>query len=85
VLTDVWREGKFSAVISLQTLNLYGANNSTSVIYNHQYYRLITAMFLHAGFIHVFFNSFTIVMYLMRFEPCVSRLHFMLIVGVGGM
>lgn len=35
VLTDVWREGKFSTVISLQTLTLYGANNSTSVIYNH--------------------------------------------------
>ncbi len=42
-----------------------------AVFFDHQYWRLITAMFLHGGLIHIGFNMMT----LMQFGPAVEELY----------
>ncbi len=41
------------------------------IFYDHQYWRLITAMFLHGGLIHIGFNMMT----LMQFGPAIEELY----------
>jgi rhomboid protease GluP len=48
-----------------------GACYGESVFQDHQWWRLITAMFLHGGLIHIGFNMMT----LMQFGPAVEELY----------
>jgi rhomboid protease GluP len=48
-----------------------GACYGESVFLDHQWWRLITAMFLHGGLIHIGFNMMT----LMQFGPAVEELY----------
>ena len=48
-----------------------GACYGESVFVDHQWWRLITAMFLHGGLIHIGFNMMT----LMQFGPAVEELY----------
>ena len=41
---------------SIQKLITWGANNGTLVLVYHQWWRLVTAMFVHAGIIHIAAN-----------------------------
>ncbi len=41
---------------TLRQLVYYGANNSALDLYNHQWYRLLTATFVHIGIIHIATN-----------------------------
>ncbi|HUY80431.1 MAG TPA: rhomboid family intramembrane serine protease [Acidobacteriaceae bacterium] len=41
---------------SIQKLVTWGANNGTLVLQYHQWWRLVTAMFVHAGIIHIAAN-----------------------------
>ena len=48
-----------------------GASNGGAVLYGHQWYRLVTAMFLHGGLIHIGFNM----MVLLDIGPIVEELY----------
>jgi len=48
-----------------------GAVYPYPIFYQHQWWRLITAMFLHGGLIHIGFNMMT----LMQFGPAVEELY----------
>ena len=44
------------------TLHRLGELDTSSVIFRHQYWRLFTALFLHYGPIHIFFNLFALLL-----------------------
>jgi hypothetical protein len=44
------------------TLHRLGELDTNSVVYRHQYWRLLAALFLHYGPIHIFFNLFALVL-----------------------
>jgi len=44
------------------TLHRLGELDTSSVIVRHQYWRLLTALFLHYGAIHIFFNLFALLL-----------------------
>src|SRR5213076_1232610 len=44
------------------TLHRLGELDTSSVIYRHQYWRLLAALFLHYGPIHIFFNLFALLL-----------------------
>src|SRR5256886_17203342 len=48
-----------------------GMSAPYGIYVQHQWYRLITAMFLHGGLIHIGFNMMT----LMQFGPAVEELY----------
>ncbi len=48
-----------------------GAIYGPAVLFDHQFWRLVTAMFLHGGLIHIGFNM----MALMQFGPAVEELY----------
>ena len=48
-----------------------GMNYGPAIFLDHQWWRLITAMFLHGGLIHIGFNMMT----LMQFGPAVEELY----------
>ena len=54
-----------------ETLYRLGASEGRSIFYLHQWYRLVTAMFLHGGLIHIGFNM----MILMDLGPIVEEVY----------
>src|SRR5207247_10758398 len=44
------------------TLHRLGEPDTGSVIFRHQYWRLLAALFLHYGPIHIFFNLFALLL-----------------------
>jgi membrane associated rhomboid family serine protease len=55
---------------------------SRGAIADGEYWRLVTAGFLHAGFLHLAFNMFALYVLGTMLEPAVGRLRFGLIYGV---
>jgi membrane associated rhomboid family serine protease len=55
---------------------------SRPAIADGEYWRLITAGFLHAGFFHLLFNMFSLYILGSLLEPAIGRLRFGLIYGV---
>ncbi|HEY2800311.1 MAG TPA: rhomboid family intramembrane serine protease [Chthoniobacterales bacterium] len=43
-----------------RTLNFLGALEPAAVIYHHEYWRLLTALFLHYGLLHISFNLYAL-------------------------
>jgi rhomboid protease GluP len=54
-----------------ETMYRLGASFGPSIFYGHQWWRLVTAMFLHGGLIHIGFNM----MALMQFGPALEELY----------
>ncbi len=65
--------GGFGILWRLDGISSYrlGAVFGPAVLLDHQFWRLITAMFLHGGLIHIGFNMMT----LMQFGPAVEDLY----------
>jgi membrane associated rhomboid family serine protease len=63
----------------LERFGLYGP----AVRYNHEYYRIITAGFMHSGFLHIGFNMYALWIMGNMLEPALGRLRFGLIYFVG--
>jgi rhomboid protease GluP len=57
--------------ISGETPYRLGASYGPAIFYGHEWWRLITAMFLHGGLIHIGFNM----MALMQFGPALEELY----------
>jgi membrane associated rhomboid family serine protease len=54
-----------------ETMYRLGASYGPAIFYGNQWYRLVTAMFLHGGLIHIGFNM----MALMQFGPALEELY----------
>jgi rhomboid protease GluP len=57
--------------LSSDRLTRLGATNPVAIFYGHQWYRLVTAMFLHSSLLHIGFNM----MVLMDVGPAVEELY----------
>ena len=68
------------------TLHRLGELDTSSVIFRHQYWRLLTALFLHYGPIHIFFNLFALLLLGPALERQIGGLFFAvcyLVSGIG--
>ncbi|MGO1470140.1 MAG: rhomboid family intramembrane serine protease [Tissierella sp.] len=70
-----------------ETLVKYGALYPPFILIYNEYYRLITSIFIHIGFMHIFFNGYALYI----FGPQIERLMgakkyllFFLLTGLGG-
>jgi membrane associated rhomboid family serine protease len=61
------------------TLYLDGGLFGQGITISHQYYRLLTAGFLHDGFLHILFNMFFLWVMGRMLEPAIGRLNFVLV------
>jgi membrane associated rhomboid family serine protease len=66
-------------------LFLNGASRAHEVLIQGQYYRLFTAMFLHAGLAHIFFNMYALYIFGSILEPLLGHLRFAVIYLLGGL
>ena len=70
---------------STQRLVDLGALVPYDVIYRHEYWRLVSAMFLHAGIFHVLFNMWALWVVGDYLEAALGRLRFALVYFVSGL
>ncbi len=68
-----------------ETLFARGASRAFEVLRGGEYYRLFTAMFLHAGLAHIFFNMYALYILGTQLEPVFGHLRFGLIYLFGGL
>ncbi len=66
-------------------LFLNGASRAHEVLVLGQYHRLFTAMFLHAGLMHIFFNMYALYLFGSILEPMFGHLRFAIIYLLGGL
>lgn len=66
-------------------LFLNGASRAHEVLVKGEYYRLFTAMFLHAGLLHIFFNMYALYLFGSILEPVFGHRRFALIYLLGGL
>lgn len=62
-----------------------GASRAYEVLVQGQYYRLVTAMFLHGGLAHIFFNMYALYIIGRGIEPIFGSTRFSLIYLLGGL
>ncbi len=66
-------------------LFLNGASRAHEVLVKGEYYRLFTAMFLHAGLLHIFFNMYALYLFGAILEPVFGHLRFAIVYLLGGL
>ena len=59
-----------------------GALFGPAIAYQHEYWRLVTGAFLHAGFIHIAFNMYLLWILGGMLEPALGRLRFIALYAV---
>jgi rhomboid protease GluP len=67
------------------TLHRLGELDTRSVIYRHEYWRLLAALFLHYGPIHIFFNLFALLLLGPPLERQIGGLFFLVSYAVSGL
>src|SRR6478672_9773382 len=67
------------------TLHRLGELDTSSVIYRHEYWRLLTALFLHYGPIHIFFTLFALLLLGPPLERQIGGLLFFVCYAVSGL
>ena len=65
-------------------INARGSMSAAHVILAHQYWRMLTALFLHAGIIHIAFNMWALWVVGGFMEAAVGRLKFLILYFVSG-
>jgi rhomboid protease GluP len=68
-------------------LDKYGAEDPSAIIHQHEYWRLITPIFLHIGIVHLLVNSMSLYFVGTLYERFVGRVRFVfvyLLAGFGG-
>lgn len=68
-----------------EPITAWGALNYTRVVFGGEYYRLFTAMFLHADQVHVFMNALALWLFGRALESLFGTLRFALIYFLGGL
>ena len=66
-----------SGLTEREVLYRLGALNPAGVLLQHEYWRIIAALFLHAGVIHLLFNLFALYVLGPAFERAVGSLRFL--------
>ena len=84
-ITDGRGAGGIMSVSGSNELFLRGALQANVVAINHDWWRPVTSGFLHAGLIHIAFNSFFIYSFGQLLEPALGRVKFALLYFVGMM
>lgn len=82
----LWMEG-FGSSYDPMTLVDFGALYSPFIQQYKEYYRLITAVFLHIGFSHLLYNMAALYIFGSRVEKVLGRVNFLLLyllAGLGG-
>ncbi|MGL5244550.1 MAG: rhomboid family intramembrane serine protease, partial [Sarcina sp.] len=67
-----------------RVLYILGAKDTVSILYGGQYYRLITAMFLHAGLLHLVFNMYALYALGDTIEMIFGKVKYLIIYFVSG-
>lgn len=70
--------------IDVGTLYKLGANNTLLVNYYHQFWRLVTCMFLHGGIFHILCNMYALYYLGMQLERIFGKAKFITIYFVSG-
>ena len=73
--------------ISSNKLSSFGAKNTYDIRYHYQIYRWFLPIFLHANFMHIFFNSVTLFWIGFNVEQTIGKLAFLILYlfsGIGG-
>ena len=68
-----------------EVLHRLGALDSYSVVVQHEYWRLFTALFLHGGFIHLFFNLFALYILGPPLERSIGTIRFIVCYFISGL
>ena len=66
-------------------LFIRGANSAPAIVEDGEYYRLFTAMFLHANVAHIFFNMYMLYVVGMTVERLFGPIRFLIIYLLGGL
>ncbi|MBS4538056.1 rhomboid family intramembrane serine protease [Clostridium sp. D2Q-11] len=72
---------------NVETLVRYGAFYPPIIIPFNQYHRFITSIFIHIGFMHMFFNGYALFLFGPQIENLMGSkkyLFFFLLAGIGG-
>jgi len=70
---------------NVENLILFGAIEPYRILYQGEYHRLFTAMFLHVGFAHFIHNSLSLYIFGSRVEKYYGRINFAIIYVLGGL
>lgn len=70
---------------SAQSLFNLGALQPITIAGRHEYWRLFTAMFLHAGFLHIMFNMYALYLFGYAIESALGTRRFLTIYFVAGL
>lgn len=70
---------------NIQNLIIFGAIEPNLILFEKEYYRLFTAMFIHIGFSHLAFNTFSIYIFGSRAEKYYGHYNFITIYILGGL
>jgi membrane associated rhomboid family serine protease len=68
-----------------EVLHRIGAVSLNSVVVQHEYWRLATALFLHAGFLHLAFNCFALYVLGPELERTLGTIRFVLCYLISGL
>lgn len=67
------------------TITLWGANNPSAVLQGGEYYRLVTAMFLHTDIAHIAFNMIALYSVGRVIETTFGHARLLLVYSIGGL
>lgn len=79
-----WKNGLLNGSENIEMLLNFGAMTPTLIIYEHQYWRFITPIFIHIGFFHLALNSLSLYFVGRILEPIVGHTRFFLIYILSG-
>ncbi len=85
-LVLLWLEANGGSTDST-VLYRYGAEDPAAIVHLHEYWRLVTPIFLHAGWPHLLVNGMSLYFVGTLYERCVGRLRFLAVymaAGIGG-
>jgi rhomboid protease GluP len=82
----LWLEANGGST-STTVLDRFGAEDPTAIVHLHEYWRLITPIFLHAGLPHLLINGMSLYFVGTLYERSVGRWRFLavyMLAGIGG-
>jgi len=69
---------------TIHTLEEFGCTDACKMQKNYQVWRFITPMFLHGGFLHILFNTISLIMFGSWIEKTIGTKNIMIIYFIGG-
>ncbi len=86
ILSVVFGKGILNSFLQISPGILYimGAKVNSLILYDAQWWRLITAMFLHAGIVHLLFNMYALYILGNQLESILGKEKFILVYFISG-